>query len=403
MRPLIILILSCKLFAANYYVAANGSDSNSGTTATTPWLTLAKVNGSTFSPGDAVFFRCGDTWTGVLVPPSSGTPGHVIIFGNYTPTICTALPVLVGNGTDPTVNETKNYVTIQDLKVTGGGFGVSAQADSIHDVTVQRTEITGNHSAGLLLANVFNQTVTASTNLNAYSNFIHDNGGHGIQYLFRVQLSTASANTIGGNGTIPGVTGWHGISAYGIGNGADPSLLTWNLNNVYGTIWTPQFGEGAGIQADNNSSFITISGNYVHGNGGYGIAAATPSGHITIAGNSVCGNGRISLLPGIVVNNSHDDLIALNTVSGNGTGVVIFSTNSVNLSISNNSIANNGVMEISRNDAASGLVSNFNNIYHAAAGTYMSWNGVASDIAGWRTISGQDINSTSNMVGACNK
>ena len=47
-----------------YYVAATGCDCNDGLTPDTPWLTLNKVHSFSFQPGDAVFFRRGDTFRG---------------------------------------------------------------------------------------------------------------------------------------------------------------------------------------------------------------------------------------------------------------------------------------------------------------------------------------------------
>lgn len=44
-----------------YYVANNGDDDNNGTTSDTPWQTIAKVNGETFSPGDGILFKRGDS------------------------------------------------------------------------------------------------------------------------------------------------------------------------------------------------------------------------------------------------------------------------------------------------------------------------------------------------------
>ncbi|MDE0853776.1 MAG: hypothetical protein OSA97_05075, partial [Nevskia sp.] len=49
--------------AATYYVdAAAGSDSAAGTSATTAWQTLAKVNSTTFSAGDSILFQTGQHW-----------------------------------------------------------------------------------------------------------------------------------------------------------------------------------------------------------------------------------------------------------------------------------------------------------------------------------------------------
>ena len=55
-----------------YYIAANGSDSNSGTTESSPWLhapqmpncsaNCATVQNGTLQPGTGLIFRGGDTW-----------------------------------------------------------------------------------------------------------------------------------------------------------------------------------------------------------------------------------------------------------------------------------------------------------------------------------------------------
>jgi hypothetical protein len=66
-----------------YYVSNSGNDSNDGLTPETPWATLQKVNTSTYQPGNAIFFKKGDSWTGTLTPPSSGTSGLPIVFSSY--------------------------------------------------------------------------------------------------------------------------------------------------------------------------------------------------------------------------------------------------------------------------------------------------------------------------------
>lgn len=69
-----------------YYVSnANpvGSDSNSGSSPSSPWMTIAKVNESTFQPGDQILFNRGCTWREELTITSSGTSGNPITFGAY--------------------------------------------------------------------------------------------------------------------------------------------------------------------------------------------------------------------------------------------------------------------------------------------------------------------------------
>jgi hypothetical protein len=87
----VVLCIACVLSAAGasattYYIAANGSDSNSGTSKTTPWLHapgMTNCSGTCAStapqPGDSFIFRGGDTWhygNSGLTPFVGGTSPH---------------------------------------------------------------------------------------------------------------------------------------------------------------------------------------------------------------------------------------------------------------------------------------------------------------------------------------
>jgi hypothetical protein len=65
----VTLFFTCASFATTYYIAANGSDSNNGTSKTTPWLHAPGMTGcsancaaKTPQGGDQFIFRGGDTW-----------------------------------------------------------------------------------------------------------------------------------------------------------------------------------------------------------------------------------------------------------------------------------------------------------------------------------------------------
>ncbi|HME59249.1 MAG TPA: choice-of-anchor D domain-containing protein [Terracidiphilus sp.] len=60
-----------------------GSDANNGTSTATPWLTVNKVNTSTFNPGDSILFERTCTWREQLAVPSSGAAGSPITLGAY--------------------------------------------------------------------------------------------------------------------------------------------------------------------------------------------------------------------------------------------------------------------------------------------------------------------------------
>jgi hypothetical protein len=67
-----------------YYVDSSaGSDTNNGTSAASPWRTVAKVNSMSFGAGDHILFKRGDTWRELLSPHFSGEAGNPIVFDAY--------------------------------------------------------------------------------------------------------------------------------------------------------------------------------------------------------------------------------------------------------------------------------------------------------------------------------
>ncbi|MXV51276.1 hypothetical protein GS399_09875 [Pedobacter sp. HMF7647] len=116
---------------ANYYVDnVSGNDSNNGTSATTAWKTVGKVNSVTFKPGNRILFKAGGSWTRQLRPKGSGNSGSPIIIGRY------------GSGNKPKINGAgvadgalyllnQQYWEISDLDITNfntseaGGASIS--------------------------------------------------------------------------------------------------------------------------------------------------------------------------------------------------------------------------------------------------------------------------------------
>jgi hypothetical protein len=100
---ILVLGLGSMAWGTTYYVSSSfGNDSNSGTSASTAWRTLNKVNTSTLLPGDSILFNRGDVWNESLIPPSSGTSGSPIYFDAYgtgaPPTFTAAIGSLPGTG-----------------------------------------------------------------------------------------------------------------------------------------------------------------------------------------------------------------------------------------------------------------------------------------------------------------
>lgn len=137
--------------ATTYYVAATGSDSNNGTTKTTPWLhapgmlncssTCAAI---TPKAGDSVILRGGDTWTSSSFPWTwswSGSSSAPIQVGGLDQTWFAGSswtrPILTGGGTFPSSGTTQafffalsgaSYVNVSWMEFTGFFLGTTATA-----------------------------------------------------------------------------------------------------------------------------------------------------------------------------------------------------------------------------------------------------------------------------------
>lgn len=80
--------------AATYYVSrSDGNDQNctglastpytSGTQVACPWQSIAKLNVTSFEPGDSVLFKKGDLWREEFIMPSAGVEGNPITYASY--------------------------------------------------------------------------------------------------------------------------------------------------------------------------------------------------------------------------------------------------------------------------------------------------------------------------------
>jgi hypothetical protein len=156
MRRIVTIMLvtwSSLASAATYYVSSSaGSDGNNGTSAATPWQTIAHVNGQTFQPGDSILLKRGDVWNESLVAPSSGSSGNPIAFDAY------------GTGAPPNLTGYYAVPTTAWVLVTGNAWKAAVPA----------TYTTVNFC---LFGSIWGQKVAAgSSNLTAPGNFYLANG-----------------------------------------------------------------------------------------------------------------------------------------------------------------------------------------------------------------------------------
>ena len=110
----LLFVLSNYAFAATYYIENSGNDNADGKTEATAWKTLNKVNASTFSPGDKILFKKGNSWYGRLKITNSGSSGAPITFGAY------------GSGDKPIIRD----IFQQDLSWSNQGSNIWRAAES---------------------------------------------------------------------------------------------------------------------------------------------------------------------------------------------------------------------------------------------------------------------------------
>lgn len=90
--------------ARTYYVdSVAGNDDQTGTTPAQAWRNLAKVNATTFHPGDRILLKSGSVWRGQLWPKGSGAEGRPITPDMYGGGV---KPVIEGAGGAKEVSET---------------------------------------------------------------------------------------------------------------------------------------------------------------------------------------------------------------------------------------------------------------------------------------------------------
>jgi len=207
-----------------YYVSSSlGADSNNGTSPSTPWQTLAKVNSMTFNPGDQIRFQRGDTWTGTLDITSSGTSSSVIALWFYGSST-SHRPLITGGGLiGDCINLVGSYVQVDNLEGNNCGYAGAVLAGS-HE-TVKHSQF-DNNAAGIQTASgsngdqIYSNTLTNNNILNV-NNPSGSSGAFGV--LLNGNYANVSHNKITGSSAVSQAYGYDG-SAVEIYNGSNNTV-----------------------------------------------------------------------------------------------------------------------------------------------------------------------------------
>jgi parallel beta-helix repeat protein len=110
---IMLLSFSIQANATDYYIAANGSDNNNGTSSATPFKTINKLNTLTLKAGDKILFNRNDVFRGQLTVKQSGTALQPILISDYGTGL---LPVICGS-------ENINGFTLYSSNIYSASFG----------------------------------------------------------------------------------------------------------------------------------------------------------------------------------------------------------------------------------------------------------------------------------------
>jgi hypothetical protein len=108
------------LLSTAYYVSPSGRDTNNGTSPSTPWQTIGRVNQQVYGPGDSINFFGNASYTGSLMFGSqdAGTAANPITVTSYGVGVATIRP---GTGVGILIHDTGGF-TVSNLNITGSGM-----------------------------------------------------------------------------------------------------------------------------------------------------------------------------------------------------------------------------------------------------------------------------------------
>jgi hypothetical protein len=357
-RFILALLLSCSpLWATTYYVdncVTVGNDRNNGTSTSTPWLTINKVNTSQFNPGDSILFESTCTWREQMTVPSSGSAGNPITFGAYG---TGAAPVISGanvlSATWTQVGSSSVWqasLTTQPFVVAFNGVPGSAVG------SVGATVSSGQWFWGSNVLSVYSNSnpstafVSPGVEVSVRANEINLNGQNYLTFTgLTVQFANRNGLSPSGSGTDSNITvssssfyynGGVGIASpdgsnnwvvanntvtgngcwVGIGNSANDNIYldptTGSGFSVYGNTSTLSCGDGILIGGTGQN----VHNNTFAGNAGYGVDAVGAS--LNIYANNVYSN--TNTWAAIEINGGNSNTVCRNQVYNNqGSGIVV--------------------------------------------------------------------------------
>ncbi len=95
---LAFLFIAIQLRASDYYIANSGNDNNNGKTPEKAWKSFKRLNNTRLKPGDKIFLKSGDIFTGTIHLKHSGKENKPVLISTFgegpKPVVSGAIPIL---------------------------------------------------------------------------------------------------------------------------------------------------------------------------------------------------------------------------------------------------------------------------------------------------------------------
>jgi hypothetical protein len=436
--------LEDRTLMSTYYISPSGNDANKGTSTSSAWKSIAKVNSTHFNAGDSVLFQGGQTFYGQLQFYNDGGSEsnrfNISSYGSGKATINSgsSRAIYILNGSGITINNLnvvgspgatnsqdgiriENYAsgvrsgfTIENCNISGFAeagivFGSDTSYEGLNDVTITNNNVYNNVMAGI---ESYSVNAQSNTNVNISYNQVHDNYGDGkstvtgsgimLQGLNNAMVQYNAAYNNGAKGGNGGV----GIWCY------SSNAVTFQYNASYNNHGLKQDdGDGFDFDADTSNSVMQYNFSANNTGGGFQFNQWWNDNSFTndiIRYNVSQDNGRANNYSGIdvwgkVLNcQIYNNTVYNNKASSGQDSAIRISNNTItnlfpsNIKIANNIFVTTGTVPIvDFYEAAlvgSSKISFTGNVYYSYSGQpeFVWGNTTYTSFSGWQAATGQE-------------
>jgi len=163
-------------FATNYYVDPSSPSTTANGTLAYPWKTIAQVNSGTtlLNPGDSVFFKRGQSYSGRLSISRSGSATAPIVYTNYG---TGNLPEFNNSITDIIYIYNKQYIVINGIKIIDNSISPTdhtVQAKISYAISLENSPNCTVSNCDISLVGVGIAVLAGSDNTTITGNYMHN-------------------------------------------------------------------------------------------------------------------------------------------------------------------------------------------------------------------------------------